>query len=61
MNPAAAEFARQILADEQATADYEVGSLLVPPEVAAEIDAALRRRHHDYHAIEDFWVARADG
>jgi hypothetical protein len=61
VNPSvAAELARQVLADEHATADYEIGVLNVPPEAAAVIDAALRRRYGaDYHSPDDVTLIRA--
>ena len=60
MNPAvAAELARKIMADEHALADFEIGSLTVPPEVAAVIDADLRRRYgRDYHSPDDVSLIR---
>ena len=61
MNPSvAAELARQVLADETALAEYEIGEMQVPPEVAAVIDEALRRRYGaDYHSPDDVTVIRA--
>jgi hypothetical protein len=60
MNPSvAAELARQVLADEHALAEFEVGSLSVPPEVAAVIDAALARRDgRDRHSPDDVSLIR---
>lgn len=61
MNPSvAAELARQIMADEHALADFEVGTLTVPPEVAAVVDAALARRDgRGRHVPDDVTLIRA--
>lgn len=60
MSPAvAAELARQVMADEHALADFEVGTLTVPPEVAAVIDSALARRDgRGRHSPDDVSLIR---
>lgn len=40
--------AEQLLADDEALAAFEVGTLPVDDDVAAHVDAALARRHRDY-------------
>ena len=64
MNISRADFARaaaaQILADDDALARYETADLEVPADVAAVIDAALRRQRPNQHSSDDVTLLRAN-
>lgn len=64
MNISRADFCRaaaaQVLADPDALAAYEIGELPVPHDVAAEIDAALRRQRPNQHSPHDVTLLRAN-